>query len=165
VIGSDAITLHGTCVALGERGVLILGDPGAGKSDLALRLIDDGAELVADDQVQVTVRGASLAASAPAPLAGLLEIRGIGIVRIEAKPSVELAIVIQLEKEGLIERMPEPEVHHILGVPLPLYRIDPAAASAPARVRAALRQAAVRGNVRAFPGGGHETMMTLKSKT
>lgn len=163
--GSEAITLHGTCVAVEGRGVLILGPPGAGKSDLALRLMDEGADLVTDDQVRVAVRGSLLIASAPASLAGLLEIRGIGIVRVGAKPEVELAIVIQLENESQIARMPEPEHHDMLGISLPLFRIDPAAASAPARVRAALRQITVRGNVRAFPGGGHETMMNLKSKT
>jgi HPr kinase/phosphorylase len=157
--------LHGTCVALGEEGLLLLGKPGSGKSDLALRLIDEGGLLVADDQVRVAPRGASLIASAPPALAGLLEIRGIGIIRTAAKPEVELTVVIQLEKEALIDRLPEEESHDILAVALPLYRIDPTAASATARARAALREAALRGNVRRFQGGGHETMMTLKSKT
>lgn len=158
-------TLHGACVALNGKGVLLLGRPGAGKSDLALRLIDEGGVLVADDQVQVALREKSLIASAPPTLAGLLEIRGIGIVRMTAKPEVALGVAIQLETQGLIERLPEQETHDILGVQLPLYRIDPAAASATARVRMALREAALRGNVRRFQGGGHETMMTLKSKT
>jgi HPr kinase/phosphorylase len=159
------VTLHGTVVALGEEGVLLLGKPGAGKSDLALRLIDEGGLLVADDQVRMARRGESLIASAPPALAGRLEIRGIGIVRAAAKPEAALAVVVQLETEALIERLPDEETHDILGVRLPLYHIDPVAASATARVRMALREAALRGNVRRFQGGGHETMMTLKSKT
>jgi HPr kinase/phosphorylase len=140
MMAEDACTLHGTCVAVAGAGVLILGPPGSGKSDLALRLIDSGAgELVADDQVSVVRRGARLIASAPKALAGLLEIRGLGIVPVKALNDVALSLVVNLAAASQIERLPEGATHGILGVALPSCAIDPSLASAAARVRAAVR--------------------------
>ncbi|NJM29372.1 MAG: serine/threonine protein kinase [Rhizobiales bacterium] len=141
--------MHGTCVAIGGRGVLILGPPGSGKSDLALRLIDQpgrgigrkmlGAELVSDDQVTVTRTGNRLLARAPASLLGKLEIRGIGIAPVKTRRTVELTLAIMLTEHRKIERMPEAsESIDVLGIALRAVRIDSTLASAPARVRAAL---------------------------
>jgi HPr Serine kinase C-terminal domain len=77
---TDALMVHGTVVAIDGGGVLLRGPSGRGKSDLALRLIDAGARLVADDQVLLQRSGMQVLARAPAVLAGLLEIRGVGIV-------------------------------------------------------------------------------------
>ena len=74
--------LHASAVEIGGHAVLLTGASGRGKSDLALRLIDRGAVLIADDQVQLTVDDARLLASPPAAIAGLVEIRGIGIVEL-----------------------------------------------------------------------------------
>ena len=142
------IFLHGTCVSVGGEGVLILGDPGRGKSGLALRLIDEPgygisdvllrSELVADDQVIVTRDQDRLWAAAPATLRGKLEIRGLGIVTLTTVPSVDLALVVQLQNHTAIKRLPDPATFDILGIALPLVEIDAKIASAPARIRAAL---------------------------
>ena len=142
------IFLHGTCVSFDGAGVLILGEPGSGKSALALRLIDEPgygisgmllrSELVADDQVIVTRGQDRLMASAPAALRGKLEIRGLGIVTLETPPSVPLALVVKLQDHAAIERLPDPATFDILGMALPLVEIDGKMPSAPARLRAAL---------------------------
>lgn len=111
-------------------GVLLIGPAGSGKSDLALRLLGRGFRLVADDRVDI----ADGLASPPASLAGLLEVRGLGIVRLPYAVSVRLALVVELGPAA--ERLPMPE-HHT-GLDLPLIRLDPASASAPDRIILAL---------------------------
>ncbi|MHA1114324.1 MAG: HPr kinase/phosphorylase, partial [Alphaproteobacteria bacterium] len=74
--------VHATCVSLWGAGILLRGPSGSGKSDLALRLIDGGAVLVADDQVSLELRDGGLFASPPAATAGKLEVRGVGIVTV-----------------------------------------------------------------------------------
>ena len=120
--------LHASAAARDGAGVLLLGPPGAGKSDLLLRLLDHGFTLVADDQV--LLEGAH--ASAPPHIAGLLEVRGIGIVRM---PYTDAAIVLAVQL-GAGTRLPEPCRCPDLDVPL--VNIDPRAASAPLRVALAL---------------------------
>jgi HPr kinase/phosphorylase len=142
------IFLHGTCVSVGGEGVLILGEPGSGKSSLALRLIDEPgygvsgvlqrSELVADDQVIVTRDQDRLLASAPATLHGKLEIRGLGIIDLVTSPSVALVLIVKLQNHSVIERLPDIATFDILGMALPLVEIDAKMASAPARIRAAL---------------------------
>ena len=81
---SASILLHATAVAIDGRAVLLRGPSGSGKSDLALRLIDAGARLVADDQSELSRRGDVLMVRAPATIAGLIEVRGLGILRLDA---------------------------------------------------------------------------------
>lgn len=126
---AQAIRLAGTCVAREGAGVLLLGPSGAGKSDLALRLLARGFDLVADDQVVIE----DGTASPPAALAGLLEVRGLGIIRLPHAPRAQLALVVAL---GEAERLPMPARHEPLG--LPLVRVRPEVASAPERVALAL---------------------------
>lgn len=147
---TDAGTLvHATAVACAGRAALIIGPSGAGKSDLALRLVttawrDGGTclepQLVADDQVLVVRRGAALMASPPATLAGLIEVRGLGIVAVQHQPEAEVALVVNLVTDGgAVERMPDPrEQHTVLGVSLPVLRVRAFEASAPAKVALAL---------------------------
>ncbi len=131
--------LHATCVAVDGIGVLIRGKPGAGKSDLALRLIDAGAELVADDSCETTVRTGKLYVTAPATIAGKLEVRGYGIVKLPARAEAAIGLVVDLKPEAEIERLPETATCDIDGVALPLLTVDGLSASAPAKVRIALR--------------------------
>lgn len=130
--------VHGTCVALAGRGVLLRGEPGAGKSDLALRLIEDGALLVADDQTEIRREGPHLLAQVPESLAGLIEVRGLGVVAVPFTPSSALHLVIDLVARDAVPRMPEPRSVQFLGVALPLFRLAPFEASAAAKVRLAL---------------------------
>jgi serine kinase of HPr protein (carbohydrate metabolism regulator) len=131
--------IHATCVAIGGRGVLLRGASGAGKSDLALRLIDDGAALVADDQVRISRQGKKLIARAPRTIAGKIEVRGIGIVALKARRSVPVALMVELTSRGNIARMPEPQRWRCLGRSVPKIRLDPFEASAPAKLRLAVR--------------------------
>jgi hypothetical protein len=136
---SEEKNIHASCVAIGTQGVLLLGPSGAGKSDLALRLIDEGAKLVADDRTILFLRRGVLNARAPATIKGLLEIRGLGIVKSPACASVAIALVVRLGREGA--RLPAPRRWR---APLtantmpPQIALDARFASAPAKVRAAL---------------------------
>jgi HPr kinase/phosphorylase len=126
--------IHGSCAAKAGAGVLLVGPPGSGKSDLVLRLRIHGFDLVADDRVEVD-HGI---ARPPPALAGLLEVRGLGIFRLPYAAEARLALVVDLA--ALLPpgtpRLPMPERHAALD--LPLVRIDAAAASAPERVALAL---------------------------
>ncbi|MBB3345908.1 MULTISPECIES: HPr kinase/phosphorylase [unclassified Sphingomonas] len=130
------VTLHATAVALGGRAVLLTGPSGAGKSDLALRLIDRGAELVADDYTMLVHDGADLVAGSPATIAGRMEVRGLGIVDRPYRRVAPVALVVALGEEG--ERMPEPRWIELAGVTLPEIVIDPRWPSAPIKVEYAL---------------------------
>lgn len=119
-----------------DCGVLLLGPSGAGKSDLTLRLIASGARLVADDRVLLQAIEGRLFARPPAALAGLLEVRGLGIVALPYAQTAELGLAVALGNNG--DRLPEPELWRPQGLAatpaLPLLRLDPFMASAPARI-------------------------------
>jgi HPr kinase/phosphorylase len=123
--------VHASCVSRNGDGVLLIGPSGSGKSDLALRLLGRGFTLVADDRVDIE----DSIAAAPAGLAGLLEVRGLGIVRLPFAATARLALVADLGGTG--ERLPAPGGRHA-DLDLPLIRLDPAAASAPERIVLAL---------------------------
>lgn len=133
--------VHGTAVAVDGKAVLLRGPPGAGKSDLALRLIDSGARLIADDRVEVRIANGKLVAGAPATIAGLIEVRGVGIARIDAAPPAPIALVIDLVAPEHVPRLPDPAICDIAGVAIPHLRLAPFEASAPAKVRLALAAA------------------------
>ncbi len=130
---------HATCIALAGKGVLLRGFSGAGKSDLALRLIDGGAELVADDQVLCHAEAGAVFASAPPAIAGLIEVRGLGLMRLEYLPRAEIALVVDLVAPDRIERFPVAAVCEIEGIELPLIELTPFEASAPAKLSFACR--------------------------
>jgi HPr kinase/phosphorylase len=108
------VNIHATCVRLARAGntfgappfagVLFIGDSGAGKSDLALRLIGRGAELVADDRTELYIRRGRLIARVPKPLAGLMEVRGLGII--EMPHAAETAVSLVVELSATVKRMP-----------------------------------------------------------
>ncbi len=125
--------LHASCAARGGDGVLLLGAPGAGKSDLLLRLLDRGFRLVADDRVEVS----GGLARAPETVAGLLEVRGLGILRLPHAPDARLVLAVSLDPPpGGRERLPHPARHP--DPDLPLLWLDPALPSAAQRVELAL---------------------------
>ncbi|MGI8704892.1 MAG: HPr kinase/phosphorylase [Sphingomicrobium sp.] len=129
--------VHASTVAIGGRAVLITGPSGSGKSDLALRLLDRGFTLVSDDQTIVRRDGERLLASAPPQIAGKLEIRGIGIVEMEAESDVPVALLVELTSD--IQRLPDDSRERpVLGVTLPLISINAMTASAPSIVALAL---------------------------
>jgi HPr kinase/phosphorylase len=144
--------VHATCVALRPHGtssgrawraVLLRGPSGAGKSDLALRLIEAGGRLVADDQTRLTRGGRSLFATAPAALAGLLEVRGVGIVKLargQLLSRASLSLLVDLVAADRIERLPEPAEETLLEVSLPVLALAPFEVSAAAKLRLALAQ-------------------------
>jgi serine kinase of HPr protein (carbohydrate metabolism regulator) len=134
--------LHATTVALhgsrGWRGVLLTGASGAGKSDLALRLIGQGARLVADDVTLVWSQGQGLHATAPATIAGRMEVRGLGIVPQPTRDVVRLALAVVCAPVPP-ERLPEAERLGVGGLDLPLLRLDARSPSAATVVMTALR--------------------------
>ena len=132
------VLVHASCVALEGNGVLLRGAPGSGKSDLALRLIEGGAALVADDQVALTSSGATLLAAPPARIAGLLEVRGIGIVSMDFIPRCPVDLVVDLVPPDAIERMPEAGHVTLSGHRVRRVALAPFEASTPAKVRLAL---------------------------
>lgn len=130
--------VHASCVAIEGRGILLRGPSGSGKSDLALRLLDGGARLVADDQVELSLDGDRVVARAPAALAGLLEVRGIGIVAVPAVAAAPLALLVDLVPGHAVERLPEPDRDVLLGVAIPRVMVDPGPPSAAAKIRLAV---------------------------
>lgn len=111
--------VHGSAVAFGGRGLLILGASGAGKSGLALALIGRGAQFVADDRVVLERRGDALVASAPAAIAGLIEARGVGLLRVQAIPEAPLVLAVDLDRPPAA-RMPQPVSITLLGARIEL---------------------------------------------
>ena len=110
-----------SCVAISGRGVLIQGPPGSGKSSLALGLIDRGAALVGDDGVALEPQGTRLWAHPPPNITGKLEVRGVGIIELPAEPA-PLALVLLLELEHDVARLPDAEAEDIEGITLPRLR-------------------------------------------
>lgn len=131
--------IHASAVAVDGRGVLIRGPSGAGKSDLALRLIDEGAVLIADDRVDLTPDGGGVLLSGPDNLAGLIEVRGVGIVRVPFETKVPLSLIVDLVKPEDVERLPDRLTADFMGIEVRRIALDPFQASAPAKIRLALR--------------------------
>jgi len=136
---SDAATvLHATSVAVDGRVLLLTGASGSGKSDLALRLIDRGARLVSDDYTELSLVDGRLLAAPPPSIAGKIEVRHLGIVTLPHVHDLPVALAIRLDDKP--ERMPDrSECTAILGVAIPLLRLDAREASAPIKAEMALR--------------------------
>ena len=131
--------LHASSIAREGDAVLLLGPPGSGKSDLVLRLLHSGWSLVADDQVALRAEAGELRPAAPPALAGLLEVRGLGLFGpLPTALSPVLRLVARLLPRAEIPRLPEPESWSAAGVSLPAIRLHPFDAAAPARLGLAL---------------------------
>lgn len=148
---SALLFVHGTCVLVGARAVLLRGPSGSGKSDLAFRLIrGEGASalLVADDQVGLSVEEGRLLASPAAALAGLLELRGLGLLRLPHAVRAEVALAVDLVRRDEVPRLPEPRFATIAEVQLPLVALHAFDLTAAEKVRLALEKIPAQG----FPG-------------
>lgn len=141
--------VHATCVALKSgrrwRALLLRGPSGAGKSDVALRLLETGGRLVSDDQTYLAKAGRALIATPPKTLAGLIEARGVGIVKLDRAQLLArapVALLVDLVPSAKVERLPEPMRENILGVALPKVALAAFEASIVTKLRLALAQTA-----------------------
>lgn len=130
---------HGGLIAQRQnglwRGALIEGPSGSGKSDLALRALDQGFRLVADDRVVAFPAGGRLYGRAPDSLAGLIEVRGLGVVGAPALAFAEIMLVIRcVEAPERVERLPDPAYQSILGIDVPVFDLWPREPAAPAKI-------------------------------
>jgi HPr kinase/phosphorylase len=133
-------TIHGTAVLAGSRGVLIRGPSGSGKSMLAAALISRGAKLVADDRVHLSVCHGRLVATAPAAIAGILELRGRGLISVPLERSAVIRLLVDIVAGEQLERLPATEELSgtVLGVTLPRQPVEGAVECALILVDAAL---------------------------
>jgi serine kinase of HPr protein (carbohydrate metabolism regulator) len=134
---------HAGLIALYDRGrwkgVLIEGESGSGKSDLAVRCLTHGFRLVADDRTRLWVSEGRLFGAAPQPLAGLIELRGLDILPEPARRLAEVKLVVRcLRPADPLERLPDRDTRVLLGLSLPRIAVRPLEASAPEKVVRAL---------------------------
>lgn len=111
--------LHASCVAISGRGILIRGRSGSGKSGLALDLLSLGAVLVSDDRTDITVEAGQLYAQAPDQIRGLIEARGLGILRAATAKRARVGLVVDLDTVET-ERYPPLRETELAGAVLPL---------------------------------------------
>jgi len=137
--------IHATSVAVRTKGqwraVLLRGPSGSGKSDLAVRLLQAGGRLLADDQTHLARRGGALIATPPPALAGLIEVRGVGIVELarnQLMARARVALLVDLVPSDRIERLPDPQTERLLDVTVPRLALAPFEASAVGKLCLAL---------------------------
>jgi len=130
--------IHATCIAIDGHGILIRGPSGSGKSDLALRLIDTGAELVSDDYVNVFTYDNKLIAKTPENISGKIEVRELGIVSLSYRKEVSLTLVVNLTTRTDSQRLKGMGVFEIEGTQLPAIELNAFRPSAPAMIRIGL---------------------------
>lgn len=130
------LKIHASVVAIKGSAVLIRGPSGSGKSDLALRLIDQGAELVSDDYIELHTVNSNIVVTPPETISGLMEVRGIGLMTFSYLKKAKLVLALDLVQASQIERLPTRRNSlSVEGVSIPLYKLDGFAASATAKVR------------------------------
>jgi len=145
---SSAVIVHGTCVSIDGKGVLLRGAPGSGKSDLALRVLysppstwSETAVLVADDRVILKRQKETVLAECPPELSGLIEVRGIGLVPVFNIGNAPLKLLIDLGPSCDVPRFPDPIAHEqIFGIAFPRLDLDPFEASAALKLVLAIRK-------------------------
>lgn len=126
------------------RGALIEGPSGVGKSDLALRAVESGFALVADDRTVVFASGGQLYGKAPDSLSGLIEIRGLGVVPTPVIAFARIALLVRcVDASGAVERLPQPRFETLCGVSVPVFDLWPLEPAAPAKIRRMLEHLGV----------------------
>lgn len=126
------------------RGVLIEGPSGIGKSDLALRALAEGFHLVADDRTLLFASGGRPYGRAPDSLAGLIEVRGLGVIRTPHLAYAEVSLVVRcLASPAGVERLPPPQVASICGLDVPVFDLWPLEPAAPAKIKLMLEHLGV----------------------
>ena len=133
--------MQASAVVIGGRALLIEGPPGSGKSSLALALVDRGAGLIGDDAVTLTRDGDALIASPPPNIAGMLEVRGVGLVRLPVASPAPVALILTLGGPAPA-RLPETPLpmRVIAGVAVPVLAFDPGSIAPGPRAEWALRE-------------------------
>lgn len=111
--------IHGSAVALGDQALLVTGAAGSGKSTLCLEMIALGATLIADDRIDLTRRGDDIYASAPKTIAGLIEARGVGLIRMACVQNIRTAWLVDMD-ETEPDRLPQFRTRLLLEVPCPV---------------------------------------------
>jgi len=137
--------IHATGLVVAGRGIVLRGEPGAGKSDLAFCLIERygiagraepaAACLIGDDYLNVWREQDALIGAAPETISGKIELRGIGIVTLPHVARARLELVIDLVARDAVERLPEPGRTEIAGIDLPCFRLHAFDASTAAKIR------------------------------
>lgn len=131
--------IHSTSVVIDDNGVLILGDSGSGKSDLALRLIDSGATLISDDISICRKNSNNIYLYCPPEIKGLLEVREIGIITVPFVERIKLRLVVNLKSINN-ERFPKDSSYRILGIKIPIINIEGKNSSAVAKIKVKLNE-------------------------
>ena len=131
--------IHSTSVVIDDNGVLILGDSGSGKSDLALRLIDSGATLISDDISICRKNLNNIYLYCPPEIKGLLEVREIGVITVPFVERIKLRLVVNL-KSNNNERFPKESSFRILGIKIPIINIEGKNSSAVAKIKVKLNE-------------------------
>ena len=131
--------IHSSSVVVDDNGVLILGDSGSGKSDLALRLIDNGATLISDDISICRKNSNNIYLYCPPEIKGLLEVREIGIITVPFVERIKLRLVVNL-KSNNNERFPKDSSFRILGIKIPIINIEGKNSSAVAKIKVKLNE-------------------------
>lgn len=134
--GSPDEIVHASCIAIGGRAVLLAGRSGAGKSDLAVRLVDRGAELVSDDYTELRRVGGTLLARAPPTIAGKIELRGVGIIELD--PAADVPVCLYADLDAPPRRLPEAATLRLAGLDIPLVALAALEPSAPLKLEYAL---------------------------
>ena len=131
--------VHSSAIVLEDNGILIIGDSGSGKSDLALRLIDSGATLISDDITICEKKKNLIYLSAPLETRGLLEVREVGIITVPFVEGIILRMIVKLEAGGL-ERIPQKNNYKIFGQKIPMLTINGKNSSSVVKVKVKLNE-------------------------
>ncbi len=131
--------VHSSSIVLDDNGVLIMGDSGSGKSDLALRLIDNGATLISDDVTICKKKINEIYLFCPIATKGLLEVREVGIITVPFVEKIKLKMVVKLTNENL-NRIPKKKFYKILGLKIPLLMMDGRNSSAVVKIKVKLNE-------------------------